>query len=762
MSQDAAATPKAGGDWFSPGRFAVLLAVMVFIPFADVLTGARCFVARDFGLFSYPAASFLRECFWRGEWPLWNPLSCCGAPFLAQLNTLALYPPSLIYLLAPPLTWSLPFFCLLHLFLGGLGMYFLAARWSGSRLGGAVAGTIFAFNGLSLNCLMWPSHIATYALMPWVIRLALDAWETGGRCVIPASVAAALQVLAGGPETILFTWLILCALMARELQKGRVRPPVLARRFLAVGGLALCLAAAKLLPFLDLCLHSNRGGGYGNAGWAMPPCGWANFLVPLFQTSPWQETVVQDNQYWTTSYYAGIGAVFLAVMALCRRRGWRVWLPGGMLVLSLVLALGDRGYLLKWLQGVLPFLGMFRYPVKCVLVALFALPLLAAEGIAHYEDWKPLSARSWRPELGCEGAILVLMGLILWVARGSAAGHLPWGQIAANGLGRAVFSLLIIAMIYLLATRPAWRGWCGLALVCVMWLDVLTHEPWQNPTAEPWVFQPGSAMARANFQPRPVAAGESRAMMSPYSARLLYYKSGTNATAGFLLDRMVFLANCNLLDQAPKVDGFFSLYLRETDKVLSLFDTNAEPGLGQLEDVMAVSQTIAPGRVFDWAPRPSYVPWFSAGQAPVFAGEEATLRALADPKSDFHKVVYLPPEARPAITAQGEEGARVVVKRFGGAKVELEVESPAPAMVCLSQAWYHNWKAYLDGGAVPLWRANEAFGAVQVPAGRHQLELDYEDRAFWWGGGVSVAAVMVCVVCWVLFGGGAGIGAKRV
>jgi len=59
-------------------------------------------------------------------------------------------------------------------------MYFLAARWSGSRLGGAVAGTIFAFNGLSFNFMMWPSHIATYAMMPWVIWLALAAWEMGG------------------------------------------------------------------------------------------------------------------------------------------------------------------------------------------------------------------------------------------------------------------------------------------------------------------------------------------------------------------------------------------------------------------------------------------------------------------------------------------------------------------------------------------------------------------------------------------------------
>jgi hypothetical protein len=96
---------RSGQDWLTPGRFALLLALMIFIPFRQVLQGSQTFAVRDFGLFSYPVANYLRDSFWRGEWPLWNPLSCCGTPFLAQLNTLTLYPPSLIYLLLP-LTWA--------------------------------------------------------------------------------------------------------------------------------------------------------------------------------------------------------------------------------------------------------------------------------------------------------------------------------------------------------------------------------------------------------------------------------------------------------------------------------------------------------------------------------------------------------------------------------------------------------------------------------------------------------------------------------
>src|SRR5580693_6190838 len=118
-------------DWFSPGRFAALLGLLVFATFPHVILGWQTFVIRDYGLFVHPLASFQRDCFWHGRFPFWNPYNNWGVPFLAQWNNMPLYPPVLLYLLLP-LTWALCFFSLAHLWFAGLGMYWLAKRWTGN------------------------------------------------------------------------------------------------------------------------------------------------------------------------------------------------------------------------------------------------------------------------------------------------------------------------------------------------------------------------------------------------------------------------------------------------------------------------------------------------------------------------------------------------------------------------------------------------------------------------------------------------------
>ena len=243
---------------FTPGRFALLLLALIFVTFPDVLTGSATFFHRDFGLFTYPVTHWQKESWWRGEVPLWNPLSCCGLPFLAQWNTAVLYPPAVFCLLLP-LSWSLGVFCLGHLFLAGMGMYWLAWRWTENRFAAAVAGTAFAFSGVLLNCLMWTSNLGALAWMPWVVWSVDRAGRRGGRAVLLAALVGAVQMLAGAPEIILLTWGLLAALCLEQFflagAAGRWRST---GRFALTGLLVAGLCAAQLLPFVELLAHSDR------------------------------------------------------------------------------------------------------------------------------------------------------------------------------------------------------------------------------------------------------------------------------------------------------------------------------------------------------------------------------------------------------------------------------------------------------------------------------------------------------------------------
>ena len=720
---------KTSGDteWLTPGRFACILAACIFAAYPEVALGVRTFFFRDFGYFGYPLAFHHRESFWRCEIPLWNPLSECGLPFLAQWNTLVLYPGSIFYLLLP-LSWSLGVFCLLHQFLGGLGMYFLATHWTQNRFAACAAGVVFAFNGLGLNCLMWPNNIAALGWMPWVVMQVERAWNDGGRHTSLAVVFGTLQMLAGAPEIILFTWTVLAVLLATQMLSLRQKNRLYLKRFLAVVLLVTGLAAAQLLPFLDLLAHSQRDTSYAQSSWSMPGTGWANFLVPLFHCfSANQGVFFQYEQWWTSSYYVGVQTLVLALLAAWRVRERRVLLLAAFAVLSVVLALGDNGYAYQWLRQAVPQFGWLRYPIKFVTLAVFCFPLLAAYGVRWIQRHMPGRAGFYVRWVfaGWAGPLALMAGL-LWFAR-----HYPyqwdeWQQTKQNAAIRAIFFMSFLALLpaAFQARQSRLQRLLQIALVFLMWLDFMTHAPRQNPTVQRAAFEPGLL----RLSPTP-GHGVSRAMIGPDADMKFRTASVREGISHYIGNRLGLFSNCNLLEDIPKVNGFFSLYLREAHQVCSLLYPPVNANLPRLTDFLNVSHITARGKLFEWELQTNYLPFVTAGQRPSFENETNTLRALTAPDFSPRRVVYLPVEARPFVTA-GETSVRIEASRFSDHRGEIIVEASAPALVVVSQAHQRPWKASVDGQRARLWRANYAFQAVEVPAGRHEVRLVYRDTLF--------------------------------
>lgn len=735
-------------EWLTAGRFALLLAVLLTVTFPQVLLGINAFSYLDSGLFAYPAAFYHREAFWHGELPLWNPLNDCGIPFLAQWNTLTLYPLSLVYLLLP-LPWSFGLFCVGHLFLAGMGMYYLAWRWTASRLGAALAGAVYGFNGLMWYGLMWPSMIAAAAWMPWVVLAMQAAWRRGRQSVIVAGLAAAVQMLTGGVEFIAQTWLFLGVLWLHELFARKVVWTRLVIRGVVPGFIAMTVAAAQLLPFQELLAQSQRSTGFGHSDVAaMPLSGWANYLVPLFHfCRNVQGIFVPPKLSWTGSWYLGVGTVLLALWGAWKVRERRVWLLCGVAVFGLVMALGKAGVVYGLLERAVPLLGLIRFPVKFVLLATFTLPLIAAFGLRSWEQASTgEQVRDWKGIKSLAAVLLVLIAGIVWLAYASP---LPKDDLRATVLSaatRGVFLALVVGFLGLLRhgkTRA--QRVLMMALVALTWADVYTHSSNLSPTVTAEALQPDSIRDYFKWGDQ-LRAGNFRALLSGGAVRTLLMAGSPNPEIDTQGRRMSLYMDYNLLDHVPKCDGSYSVELGYYDAIRSLdFLTNEAAGF---KDFLGVAYVNNPTNVTEWLRRQTALPLITGGQKPIFADHLTTLRTILGDSFDPLRAVYLPVETEHQVRANGA-AVRVLSQKFSTQNIEVEADAAERSLLVIAQSYYHRWRAYVDGTPVPIWRANFGFQALEIPVGRHRVQLRYRDSAFLLGTTVSVASLLGCAGAWL-------------
>jgi hypothetical protein len=726
--------------WLTGKCFALVLGLMIFAAFPQVVTGFHSFVFRDFGLFGYPLAHYYRESFWHGELPLWNPYNNFGIPFLAQWGTMVLYPPSLVYLLLP-LPWSLGLFCLLHLWFGGIGMYWLGRRWTGHRLAAAIAGIAFSFNGFTVNCLMWPNYTASLAWMPWVVLLTWQSWRLGGVRLVSASFVGAMQMLSGTPEVILFTWLIVAGVWCCDHIKANTSIGRGLLRFGTVVALVAALSAAQLLPFFELLLQSDRDSNFASREWALPPHGWANFFVPLFRTFNTGCSVhFQQEQQLTSSYYFGVAVLFLAATAVAVVRDRRVWMLSAVTIVAFVLAMGEQGMIYGWLRKVIPASGFMRFPVKFLIIHAFAWPVLAAFGIAAMIRME--RAGRWLASFGAI-AVILIASIVLY-ARWVPWPDEQWPVTLRNGIGRIGFVLVIFGTLALALQKPAAQKIALALLLPLFWLDFLGHAPQQNPSVDPSTLTVNLPILQA-MQPRP-ELGQSRALLSLHAGKTFHQPGSSNLALTYLVHRSGLFDNCNLIEGIPKADGFFALYLlRERDIHFRLFETDDRPR-PQLARFLGISQISGHSNVLAWEPQTNFMPLVTAGQKPVFANRAATLAGMMATHFSPESVVFLPDLARPYFTSTNVGGARVLSSDVRRHRIAAEVVATNASTVVIAQALYPAWQAFVDGNRVKLWPANHAFQALNIGPGEHHIELIYRDNWFLCG---------LCISGFSLFGAGA-------
>lgn len=784
--------------WIAPAS--ALLAVLVAL-FWKVVWRGEVFYERDIHLiFLGQTETFVRAVM-GGSWPVWDPYPGFGQPMLANPDAQVLYPFMWLNFLMSPATYYV-LFVLGHLFFSAWGLRALARRLGLSDAASLLAALLWTMSGPLLSLVNVWHHFASAAWIPWVL-LAADRAVVSGRSLetILWGAAMAAQILGGSADMSIMTVLLAVALVARHVVPARpaaAAAPVVRSAFVAAaaGGMALALSAGLWIPTLEAAGRSARSNlpWESRTHWSIHPAALGQVIlpVPLHQlplNERWSAALFDSREPFLASLYLGAVASALAVAALAGpRRSGRAVLAGAAVVATLT-ALGKHSVFYAAVTTVVLPLRMIRYPSKAMVIAAFAWALLAAMG---YDGWRtsvPERARRMRM------AIALATATIAALALGAAgAARLAGPAVAARFLdpgispadvatalslpairlfGAGLLCLCAAAAVWSAANRP---GAAALVVVLAAGDLLLAHAglnrtaprkilTYRPPTLE-YVDQRdrsrlysydyyGVAGKRERYLPAPPL--EERRRVRQQQWPYLYGE--------------VIQGRTELLPPVGAIWGLYGsfdvdlrgLYPLELSRLgLVLRAVEGSPGHLRLLRIGAVSRLIArhsegledlvpiaalPGfgtealRVYG-VPGPLPRAYVVSGTR--VADGDAAFAALVDPDFDPRREIVLATGVASPPDSGFTGGARVA--ELAADHARLEVELSAPGYAVLVDAYDPGWRATVDGSAAAVLRANVAFRAVPVPAGRHVVELIYRPRSVQVGLVVSAMAMALAAI----------------
>lgn len=775
-----------------PDAVALLgLGVVAALAYPGTLRGDSAFFERDIANYWLPQVEAFVRSLAEGAPPVWNPCVSFGLPMWADPGYQVAYPPTWLNLALLPATYY-KLFVLLHCFWAGAGVYVLARRQAVTPLGAFVAGALFCASGPFVSAASLYHHYASGAWIPWVL-LALDrALELGSAgSALLLGATAAVQLVAGSGDVVMMTGLLATAWGVRFVARGpgmrgtRVRALV---RVAAIGiAFGSALSAAQWLPTLDYMRLGSRLTllPSNTMYWSVHPASVADLLVPrLISDLPLRPEIgallFEAREPFLMGLYLGVPALGLALLgALAPSTGSRYFALLGFLFFLLA-SLGPHTPLLPFLLQFRPF-SLFRYPVKYLFAAGFLWALLVALGLQAWQrDWGNRERRA---------AVLSLLGLLALAAstlvlaqRLTAAPDLLGSFLrsaeAPEAVATAVFRLrgtatLALSTALLLGIR-IWRArpqpWSVVLLAGLAVTDVVGQAGTVN------VLAPADLLA---WKPPVVTAlGPSpehhRLYGESYSLRWLSQhftpRPGQNPFTRWTLgaiDLVSAPAGCRWGLDGSYDGDFTGLTPRALTSLSAIIKSSKAPAFalrllqaGSVDYVIALDTPVAAGlepagtyaSVYTVPIRlyrvPETLPRAYVVDGVRVATEPESYALLVDPAFDPRREVILattPATAR--APTPGFQGSAAIVERRSD-RVLIEAEANAPGYAVLVETYAPGWVATVDGAPAEVLRANAAFRAVSVPAGRHRLEMTYRPASVAWGLGITCAGLAFGLGYW--------------
>ncbi len=367
----------------------LLLAILLF--YHGFLSDELITPGSDMINLFYPLKVFAARSLAAGFIPLWNPYNFSGTPFFASMQPAVFYPPDLFLFHKGNHVIALNLYKLLHLWLMANFMYLLLhVELKRTRLAAICGALILPFSSFVLGHLEHINQLAALTWLPLLFILLRRMLQPKKLILVPIfSVALACQILAGHPQYVFYTLLMIVFYLIFWVPFGRRyqlrhRLAGIAKLALAIS-LGIVLAAVQLLPAQELASHSYRiFNDYSYATeFSLNPKFLFTYLYPsAFGT--FSNTIPGSDNLSEYGCYIGILPlllVFVGIGYAWRRRSREHLFFALLAIFALYMAMGDYTVVYRFVFLISPALKNFRVPARFICLTTFAFSILAAYGL---------------------------------------------------------------------------------------------------------------------------------------------------------------------------------------------------------------------------------------------------------------------------------------------------------------------------------------------------------------------------------------------
>lgn len=683
---------------------------LLLVPLAPILLGIGTFILPRFSDFSdltishLPSAMFIMNTIRaEGYIPFWSSQLMGGFPVSADPLAGLWYPPGWIGILIPaPYGFNLA--AGLHLLWAGLGITAFLIR-IGLKRPAAVFGGI-AFTAMpKLLAHLAAGHISmvySLAWFPWL--LLAEELRTSSRvnllnhlipgCILGVITLADPRSLVYAGLLYFFYWLWK-SVITRNGQRSIKTLAAGAGGFLGRTAFGLGIAAVLLLPLIQFNSLSTRADLTldDQLVYSLPLHKLINFFIPEFG----------GYAEWIT--YSGAAVIFLfflvvATPALRRRAaGWLI-----LFVLAVILAFGSNlGFLARIVE--LPGANMLRVPARMMFLAGLSAAVVASHGVNALLDgyqrpkFDPIF---WMVAAAAFFIVMIIASLIM---------NIPVGVNQIWGCAGLVVAVILIGL--------AERGKLSTRLVAAAF-PVFLLADLVGVNLQSVQFRPAAQVLTEGEE---IAAllREDKSIYRVYSPS---YALSQLASAQAEIEMASAVHPLQLKEFATKLNDAGGLEIQGYSVTL--------PPLND-EDPSESNR----GRIIDAGLLGSMNVKYILANYPI------DNVALDEVWQNGDVWVYQNSlwQPRAVLAGSGSNAGEIVVEKNAPGRVRILADGPG--ILVWKEAYYPGWQARIDGEKADIIRVANLWLGVDLPAGRHQVEFNYQPGLQYLGLAISVAGWVV-------------------